>query len=119
MLAAAWLGPGCVAQKAGQAERQGPLMAGPLPTGAEASGWTWAVGLGVVLGLGLALALWAWWSRPPAREPGRWWGRGDLGNLKAALKLMERVIYDSNHRLKVVPLDEWVAKRKKRQGHKG
>ncbi len=118
LLAAAWLPSGCVAQKAGQAGGQGPLLAGPPPPG-EALGWPWAVGLGVLLGLALALALWAWRTRPPSREPGRWWGRGDVGNLKAALKLVERVIADSNHRLKVVPLDQWVARRKKRRGHKG
>ena len=109
--------PGCVARGVGRAGGEGPFVAAsppPLPGGAV---WPWAVGLGLVLGAALALALWAWCTRPASGRPGRWWGEGDAGRVRAALRLVEQVIHDSNHRMKVVPFDKWVeARRKKKKG---
>ncbi|MCF8034033.1 MAG: hypothetical protein K9K66_10385 [Desulfarculaceae bacterium] len=114
-----WLLPGCLAQPVGRARAPGPVLAGGPVSGSEALWWPWAVGLGIVLGAGLALAAWAWLSRPAPRSPGRWWGSGDTGNLRAALRLVEQVIHDSNHRMKVVPFDKWVAERRRKKDGKG
>ncbi|MCB2227170.1 MAG: hypothetical protein KQH53_10885 [Desulfarculaceae bacterium] len=111
-LLSAWLLPGCLVRQAAQAPEAGPLLAGGPVLAGGAAWWPWAVAGGVVLGAALALAVWAWLSRPAPREPGGWWGGGDTGNLKAALRLVEQVIKDSNHRMKVVPFDKWVNERR-------
>ena len=108
-----WLLPGCLVRQAVQTPDPGPLLAGG-PVQGGVVWWPWAMALGVVLGAALALAVWAWFSRPAPHSPGRWWGNGDTGNLKAALRLVEQVIKDSNHRMKVVPFDKWVAERRKK-----
>lgn len=106
-----WLLPGCLAVSHGRAPDPGPLLAGG-PVQGGAAWWPWAMAGGVVLGAALALVVWAWLSRPAPHSPGRWWGDGDTGNLKAALRLVEQVIKDSNHRMKVVSFDKWVNERR-------
>jgi hypothetical protein len=72
----------------------------------------------MVLGLALALTWWAWTTRRSDGSPGGWPGRGDAKRLGAALRLVEQVISHSQHRMKVVPFNQWVAKRRQKKGRR-
>jgi len=114
LLAGAMTLPACLAQEFRRPAGQGPFGAAPTPPPALAGGWIGAVALGVLLGVALAVVWWAWSDRRPHASP----GRGDASRLDAALRLVEQVVSHGQHRMKVVPLDRWVAKRRRKQGRR-